>query len=37
MQALIGTRSKAKYYSVDDKDAHIPDLNILDRDEAGLV
>ena len=37
MQVLIGTHSKAKYYSVDDEDAHIPDLNILDRDEAGLV
>ena len=36
-QALISTCSKAKYYSPDDEDAHIPDLTSLDQDEAGLV
>ena len=36
-QALISTRSKAKYYSADAEDAHIPDLAATDRDETGLV
>ena len=36
-QALIATRSKAKYYSTTDEDAHIPDLTAHNRDEVGLV
>jgi hypothetical protein len=36
-QALISTRSKAKYYSPDTDDAHIPDLAAAERDEVGLV
>src|SRR5271156_5080959 len=36
-QALIATRSKAKYYSPDADDAHIPDLTTRERDEVGLV
>lgn len=36
-QALISTRSKAKYYSPDTDDAHIPDLGAVERDEVGLV
>jgi len=36
-QALIATRSKAKYYSAADEEAHIPDLTAHERDEVGLV
>lgn len=36
-QALISTRSKAKFYSPDSEDAHIPDLAAMERDEVGLV
>ncbi|PPQ87326.1 hypothetical protein CVT26_004408, partial [Gymnopilus dilepis] len=36
-QALISTRSKAKYYSADSDDGHLPDLNAPDRDEVGLI
>jgi len=36
-QALISTRSKAKFYSGDPKDGHIPDMTGTDRDEIGLV
>src|SRR5271168_4329922 len=36
-QALIATRSKAKYYSPDADDAHIPHLTTRERDEVGLV
>src|SRR5271155_2433874 len=36
-QALISTRSKAKYYSPDADDAHIPDLTTRERHEVGLV
>ena len=37
MQALIATRSKAKYYSADTEDAHIPDTAGAERDKLGLV
>jgi len=36
-QALISTRSQAKYYSAHAEDVHIPDLSATDRDEVGLV
>ncbi len=36
-QTLISTRSKAKYYSADAEDDHIPDLDAFERDEVGLV
>lgn len=36
-QTLIATRSKSKYYSPADEDAHIPDLVSQERDEVGLV
>ena len=37
-QALISTRSKAKYYDANaDEDAHIPSMEGEDRDEVGLV
>jgi hypothetical protein len=36
-QALIYTRSKAKYYNPHDIDAHVPETSSLERDELGLV
>jgi len=36
-QALISTRSKAKYYNPHDVDEHLPDPTGEDRDEVGLV
>ena len=36
-QTLISTRSKAKYYSADAEEDHIPDLDAFERDEVGLV
>jgi len=36
-QALIATWSKAKYYSADTEDAHMPDTAGAERDELGLV
>ncbi|KIL54083.1 hypothetical protein M378DRAFT_182669 [Amanita muscaria Koide BX008] len=36
-QALISTRSKAKYYSPHDVDEHTPDVGALERDELGLI
>lgn len=36
-QALILTHSKAKYYSPNTDDAHIPDLAATERDKVGLV
>ena len=36
-QALITARSKAKYYDPQDEEGHIPNLDVVDRDELGLV
>lgn len=36
-QALISTRSKAKYHNPHNVDEHAPDVNAIDRDELGLV
>lgn len=37
-QALISTRSKAKYYDPNGEDSYIPDLEAqADRDEVGLI
>ena len=36
-QALISTRSKAKYYNPHAIDEHEPDTNRIDHDEIGLV
>ena len=36
-QALISTRSKAKYYNPHSVDEHSPDFDAVDRDELGLV
>lgn len=36
-QALISTRSKAKYYNPHNVDEHTPDTDVLERDELGLV
>ena len=36
-QALISTRSKAKFYSADSEDVSVPDTTGTDRDEIGLV
>lgn len=36
-QALILTRSKAKFYSADAEDAHVPETAGVERDELGLV
>ena len=38
MQALISTRSKAKYYDPNAEDLHMPNLEPgADRDEVGLI
>ena len=37
MQALISTRSKAKFYSADVEYAHLPEMVGTERDELGLV
>jgi hypothetical protein len=36
-QALIASRSQAKYYNPHDLDEHMPDIDGFDRDEVGLV
>lgn len=36
-QALISTRSKAKYYDPEADESHVPDLAATERDEVGLV
>lgn len=36
-QSLILTCSKAKYYSADAEDVHIPDLAAFEWDKIGLV
>lgn len=36
-QALISTRSKAKYYNPHNVDEHTPDTDAWERDELGLV
>ena len=36
-QALISTKSKAKYYNPHDIDEHSPDFGTVERDELGLV
>jgi len=36
-QALISTRSKAKYYDPHNINDHTPDVNATERDELGLV
>jgi len=36
-QALISTQSKAKFYSDDPEDGHIPDMTGTDHNEIGLV
>ena len=37
MQALIATRSKAKFYSADAEDTHLPEATGAERDELGLI
>jgi len=38
MQALISTRSKAKYYDPNAEDSHVPNLEAdADRNEVGLI
>ncbi|PPQ91560.1 hypothetical protein CVT25_008679 [Psilocybe cyanescens] len=37
MQAIISTRSKAKYYDANTEDLHIPDMVAKDCDEVGLI
>jgi hypothetical protein len=36
-QAMISTRSKAKYYNPHNIDEHAPDVNAVERDELGLI
>jgi hypothetical protein len=36
-QALISTRSKAKYYNPHNIDEHMPDVSAPERDELGLI
>lgn len=36
-QALIATRSKAKYYNPHELEEHLPDVDAFERDEVGLV
>ena len=36
-QALISTRSKAKYYDNNFDDSDVPDLAATERDEVGLI
>ena len=36
-QALILTKSKAKYYNPHNVDKHLPDLDMVEQDELGLV
>jgi hypothetical protein len=37
MQALISTRSKAKYYDPHNINDHTPDVDAIERDELGLI
>jgi len=36
-QALISTRSKAKYYNPHEADAHVPETSSSKGDELGLI